>query len=175
MTDDELVAAVVSLPDAQERQAWLAAQPEHFCLATVRALKTRADWVERDDARQALYIGQLAEEVAEALDDDEARGLAVWVQANAHELLAEYESSVEKYESAASLFLAADQPLESARTRIGQISALAYLGKFELAQAQAESAQQVLAAAGDLRAVATIDMNMGNLYARRGQAQQALN
>ncbi|HSD85460.1 MAG TPA: CHAT domain-containing tetratricopeptide repeat protein, partial [Anaerolineae bacterium] len=174
MTDDDPALALLSIPNARERQTWLVAHPEHFCLDTVRALKVRADWVERDDARQALQIGQTAEEVAEALDDDEARGLAVWAQANAHELLAEYESSVEKYESAASLFLAADQPLESARTRIGQISALAYLGKFEMAQALAESARQVLAAAGDIRAVATIDMNLGNLYARRGQPRQAL-
>lgn len=174
MTDDDPALVLLSIPNAQERQAWLVAHPEHFCLDTVRALKARADWVERDDARQALHIGQTAEEVAEALDDDEARALAVWAQANAHELLAEYESSVEKYESAASLFLAAHQPLESARTRIGQISALAYLGKFELAQVLAEAARQVLASAGDIRAVATIDMNLGNLYARRGQPQQAL-
>ncbi|CAG0935322.1 hypothetical protein TFLX_04155 [Thermoflexales bacterium] len=174
MPDDDPTFTLLSIPNAQERLAWLVAHPEHFCLETVRALKARADWVERDDARQALHIGQLAEEVAEALDDDEARGLAVWTQANAHELLAEYESSVEKYESAASLFMTANQPLESARARIGQVSALAYLGKFELAQAVAESAQQVLTSAGDIRAVATIHMNLGNLYARRGQPQQAL-
>jgi len=174
MTDDELVAALLPLPDAQERQAWLAAHPEHFCLATVRALKARADWVERDDARQALRIAQVAEEIANALNDDEARGLAVWAQANAHELLAEYEQAVAKYDAAADLFAAADRPVEAARTRIGEVSALTYLGEFDVAQSRAEAARQVLVTAGDVRAVATIDMNLGNLHARRGQPQRAL-
>jgi CHAT domain-containing protein/tetratricopeptide (TPR) repeat protein len=173
MTEDEATMALLSLPTAQDRQAWLAAHPEHCCLSTVRALKAHADWVERDDARQALRVAQVAEEIANALSDDEARGLAVWAQANAHELLAEYEPAIALYDRAAALFAAAERPVEAARTRIGQVSALTYLGEFDSAQAHADTARQVLVAAGDVRAVATIDMNLGNLYARRGQPQLA--
>ena len=174
MTDDELVAVLLSLPNAQDRQAWLAAHPEHFCMATVRVFKARADWVERDDAHQALRIAQVAEDIADALDDDEARGLAIWAQANAHELLAEYEQAVAQYDQAANLFQAAQHPVEAARTRIGQVSALKYVGRFDEALHLAETARQVFITAGDTLSLAKIEMNLGNLYARRGQHQSAL-
>ncbi|HTP06983.1 MAG TPA: CHAT domain-containing tetratricopeptide repeat protein [Anaerolineae bacterium] len=174
MTDDELVSTLLSLPDAQERQVWLAAHPEHFCLATVRVLKARADWVERDDAHQALQIAQVAEEIAAALNDDEARGLAIWAQANAHELLAEYDQAIAKYEIAAGLFSAADRPAEAARTRIGQVSALKYLGRFGEALQLAETARQIFVTTGDALSLAKIEMNLGNLCAHRGQHQLAL-
>jgi CHAT domain-containing protein/tetratricopeptide (TPR) repeat protein len=140
----------------------------------VRALKAHADWVERDDARQAWRVGQVAEEIAVALNDDAARGLAVWAQANAHELLADYDVAIAHYERAAALFTAAQRPVEAARTRIGQVSALKYIGRFDEALQLAETARQVFVTTGDALSLAKVDMNLGNLYARRGQPQQAL-
>ena len=174
MINDQAAAELFSIPDAQERQAWLAVHPEHFSLETIRALKTLADRAERDDARQALQIGQIAEEVADALQDDAGRGLAVWAQANAHDCLAEYDRAVQEYDRAAALFLQAGLDLEAARTRIGQVAALKYLGQFEQAQALAEAARQVFITKQDTLSLAKMDMNLGNLYARRGQPQLAL-
>ncbi|HLF25877.1 MAG TPA: CHAT domain-containing tetratricopeptide repeat protein [Anaerolineae bacterium] len=174
MTSDEFIVVLSAASDAQARQALLAAHPEHFCLDTVRALKSRADWAERDDARQALMIGRIAEELAESLDSDEARGYALWAQANAHDFLAEYEDAVKKYEQAAQLLLASGQALEAARTRIGQFHARMYLGQYEAAQALSELARPVFVAQGDVRSQATIDMNLGIMYVQLGQHSQAL-
>jgi tetratricopeptide (TPR) repeat protein len=174
MVSDEFIEALLIADSARLRRELLDAHPEHFCLDTVKALKTRADRAHRDDPRQALAIGQLAEEIAHALHDDEARGLALWTQANAHNFLADYENAVQTYERAAGLLLAAGQPLEAARTRIGQVSALTYLGRFETAQALVGSARATFVAEGDVRSQATIDLNLGFLHARRGQHAQAL-
>jgi len=119
-------------------------------------------------------IGRIAEEIAESLDSDEARGLALWAQANAHDFLSEHENAVQKYERAAQLFLVTGRPLLSARTRIGQVAALKYLGQFDMAQTLAEAARAVFVRQGDTLSQAKMDMNLGNLYARRGQHPQAL-
>jgi CHAT domain-containing protein/tetratricopeptide (TPR) repeat protein len=174
MTNDGWLTAFLSLSSAQERQAWLVAHPEHFCLETIRVLKAEADRVERDDARRALRVAQIAEEVADTLDNNEGRGVALWAQANAHDCLADYESAVREYDRAAVLFLQAGLALEAARTRIGQVAALKYLGQFDQAQALAETARRVFTAEGDTLSLAKLDMNLGNLYARRGQHGLAL-
>jgi hypothetical protein len=93
MTRDEFLEALLSAPDIEARLFLIGENSEHVQTSTVYVLKERADQSERDDARKALQIGQIAEEVAEHLADDEARAVALWIQANAQDLLAELESA----------------------------------------------------------------------------------
>jgi CHAT domain-containing protein len=174
MTSDEFVTGLLSASNAQERQKLIAAHPEHLCLDTVRALKSRADWVERDDARQALLIGQLAEELAQSIGQTAAHGYAAWIRANAHSLLGAYDVAVQEYERATASFYMVGQTLEVARVRIGHVSALMYLGEYDRARRFAEEARSVFVAEADSRSLATIDLNLGNIHARLEQHPQAL-
>src|ERR1700759_3874936 len=124
MTEDQYIEALLSAPDAQARSVLMDEQLEFLQLSTVYALKERANRSERDDPRQTLNIGLIAEEIAERLDSDEARALGVWAQANAYNHLAKHESAVRYYQRAAELFNASGKPLEAARTSIGQMFAL---------------------------------------------------
>lgn len=174
MTKDELIELLCSAADAQARRLLLDAHPDFVQMDTVSALKERADLLEQDDARQALHLGLIAEEIAERLSSDEARALASWTQANAYDLLAENESAVRCYERAAELFNAAEKPLEAARTAIGQMFTLMQLGQYDKSQLLAQSARAVFVEHGDVLSQAKIDMNLGTLHYQQGKYAQAL-
>lgn len=174
MTDDEFIQALCSAPDVQARKALADGHPEFLDLKTVYALKDRADVLERDDARQALAVGMIAEEMAELLSSDEARALACWIQANAHDVLSDLEPAARSYERAVGYFKAAGKDLEAARASIGQMFTLMKMGEFDRVQSLAEAARAVFVEQGDLLSQAKVDMNLGNLHYRQGRFQEAL-
>lgn len=174
MTRDELIEALISAPDTEARSFLLGGNAELVQTSTVYALKERADRLERDDARKALHIGQIAEELAEHLADDEARAVASWTKANAQDFLADLENAALCYERSGQFFRAAGKPLEASRTSIGHMAALMKLGRFDQAQSLAEAARAVFVEFEDLISQAKIDMNLGNLYYRQGQYALAL-
>jgi CHAT domain-containing protein len=174
MTKDEFIEALISAPDSEARRFLREGSSEWIQTSMVYALKERADRLERDDARQALHIGQIAGELAEYLADDEARAVALWAQANAQDFLADLETAVASYDRSAQFFRAAGKPLEASRTSIGHLATLMKLGRFDQALALAEAARSVFVEFKDLTSQAKIDMNLGNLYYRRGQYSLAL-
>ncbi len=174
MTRDEFIEALISAPDTEARRFLLGENSEWIQTSTVYALKECADRLERDDARQALHIGQIAGEVAEDLANEEARAVALWIQANAQDFLSDLETASRCYDQAAQLFQAADKPLEASRTSIGHIETLTKLGRFDQAQSLAEAARQVFVQFEDLTSQAKINMNLGNLYYQRGDYSSAL-
>ncbi len=175
MTIEEFIAALLSAPDGPARRALMDGHEKFLQVETVFALKERADRLERDDARQALMIGRVAEEVAQHTSKkDEACALALWTQANAHDFLAELDTAVRCYERAAELFRAADKPLDAARTGIGQMLTLMKMGQFEKAQTLAESIRSVFVRQEDVLSLAKVDMNLGTLHTQQGQYALAL-
>ncbi len=174
MTREEFVGALISTPDSTARCSLLEDHPQFLQLDLVQALKEQADQLEQDDARQALAIGLIAGEIAEQLNLDEARALAMWTQANAHDFLAENESAVRCYQRAAELFNQAGRPLEASRTAIGQMFTLMQLGQFDQCQLLAESARSVFVEHKDMLSLAKVDMNLGNLHYQQGKYAQAL-
>lgn len=174
MSLDDFIAALLAAPNAHARRELLNAEPHFVNPALIQKLKDQADQAERDDARKALNIGCIAQEIAEGLKDEAALALALWTQANAYEVIGEYESAVKNYEQAAALFRKSNHPIEAARTSIGHIAALMYLGQLEAALTLAASARETFAQEGDALSQAKIDMNMGNLYDQSGKPALAL-
>jgi tetratricopeptide (TPR) repeat protein len=174
MNKEEFITALIAAPDGETRCLLIGENSASISIETVQALKERADQLEQDDARQALAIGLVAEEVAEHLKIDEARALAFWTQANAHDFLAENESAVRCYQRAAEFFNAAGKPLEASRTSIGHMFTLMQLGQFDQCQILADSARSVFVQHGDTLSLAKIDMNLGNLHYQQGKYTQAL-
>jgi len=174
MNKNEFVEALLSASDTRARLFLLKGNPEILQVDIVYELKERADQLEQDDARQALALGLIADEVADQMANDEARALANWIQANAHDFLAENESAVRCYQRAAELFNAAGKPLEAAHTAIGQMFTLMQLGQFEESQSLAQSARNIFIEHHDVLSLAKIDMNLGNLHYQQGKYTQAL-
>lgn len=174
MTRDEFIDTLLTAPDSEARRFLMGGDSEHMQASTIYTLKQQADRVERDDPRQALMIGQIAEEVADSLADDESKAVALWIQANARDLLAELDVAAQFYDRAAQLFKAAGKPLESARTSLGHMGTLSKLGRFDQAQSLAEAARRVFVEHEDGKSQATVEMNLGNLHYRRGNYAAAL-
>jgi CHAT domain-containing protein len=174
MTRDEFIETLISAPDSEARSFLLGENSEFVQTNTVYALKERADRLERDDPRQALNIGRIAEEIAEQIADDEAKAVALWIQANAQDFLADLENAAQSYDQAADFFRKAGKPLEASRTSLGYMETLTKSGRFDQAQAVAEAARKVFVEFEDLTSQATVDMNLGNLHFRRGNYSAAL-
>lgn len=174
MTKEEFLDALIAAPDFEARHFLLAENTAFLNIDLISSLKQRADGLEQDDARQALAIGLIAEEIADQFPMDEAHALAFWTQANAYDFLAENESAVRCYQRAADFFNKAGKPLEASRTAIGQMFTLMQMGQFEESQRLAESARKVFMEHQDLLSLAKIDMNLGNLYYQQGKYTQAL-
>ncbi len=175
MTEDQYIEALLSAPDAQSRSVLMDEQLEFLQLSTVYAMKERANRSERDDPRQTLNIGLIAEEVAERLNSDEARALAFWAQANGHNHLSELEPAVRCYQRAVDFFIKSDKLLDAARASIGQVGILSKMGKFdERTQALAETARKTFVSYGDAHYQAIADMNLGAFCEFQGQPAEAL-
>lgn len=174
MTKEEFLEALIAAPDPEARHFLLAENAGFLQIDLVSSLKQRADQLEQDDARLALAIGQIAEEIAEQLTMDEAHALASWIQANAYDFLAENESAVRCYQRAAEFFNAAGKPLEASRTVIGQMFTLMQMGEFDASQLLAAAARKVFVEHQDVLSLAKIDMNLGNLHYQQGKYTQAL-
>lgn len=170
----EFVEDLLAASDFRARQVLFAQNPDLVNLDTICALKEHSDRVERDDARQALAVGQIASELAEECGDDSGRAYAAWIRANAHESLADYDAAVGKYELAADLFSKVGKSLQAAQVQIGHVAALMYLGQYDLARNLAEAASTVFETHDDARSLATINLNLGNIHARLDQHHQAL-
>jgi len=174
MTNDQLIEALLSAPDALARSVLMDKYNDFLQVSTVYALKERANLLERDDPRQTLSIGLVAEELAERLASDEARALALWAQANGHNHLNELELAARCYERAVDLFNVSGKPLEAARTSIGQMGTLMSMGQFDRVQALAEAAWAVFVEQGDAHYQAVTHMNLGASHQLQGQYTQAL-
>jgi tetratricopeptide (TPR) repeat protein len=174
MIDEKFIDELLRAPDIQSRRVLLDTHFEFVNIETVYNLKERADRLERDDAHMALNISRAAQEIAELLSNDEARAVALWTEANAHDLLSELETAVRCYNRAADLFAAAGKPLAAARTSIGLMFTLMKMGQFDQVQTLAESAREVFVAHEDVLSQAKVDMNLGNMQYRQGEYQQAL-
>src|SRR5512146_3206036 len=98
MSNEQFIEELLHAPDITSRRVLLDTQPESIHLEVVQGLKERADRMERDDARLALGLAQTAMEIADRLNSDEAHGLAFWMEANAHDLLAEIDPAAQCYE-----------------------------------------------------------------------------
>ncbi len=175
MTEDQYIEALLSAPDAQARSVLMDEQLEFLQLSTVYALKERANRSERDDPRQTLNIGLIAEEVAERLNSDEARALGLWAQANGHNHLNELDNAARYYERAVELFKSSDKHLEAARVSIAQVAILSRMGQFgDQTKTLAQFAKTVFIEHGDVHYQAIADMNLGVFYDSQGQSAQAL-
>ncbi len=173
MSTDQFIDDLLHAPDPLSRRVLLDTHFEFINLETIQRLKERADKMERDDAHLALQLSQAAGEMADRLVTNEAHGVALWMEANAHDLLSELDLAARSYERAADYFKKAGKDLEAARTSIGLMSTLMKAGEIEKVVALADSARPVFQEYGDMLSLAKVEMNLGALHFQQGQFVRA--
>src|SRR5512140_442263 len=104
MSNEQFIDKHLHASDPLSRRVLLDTHFEFINIETIQRLKERADKMERDDAHLALGLSQAAGEIADRLVSNEAHGLALWMEANAHDLLSELDPAARCYARAADHF-----------------------------------------------------------------------
>ncbi len=148
-------------------------------LETVTALKELSTSFYYSTPWKALALTDLALEIAERAEHDEAKALAWWARANALIFLDHYKEALEAYREARRIYRRQGRRLAEARMGVGMVAALAYMGEPEAAIALAREFEPVLEAASaffkeDKRRLAGLFNNVGVAYELLGRYEEAL-
>ncbi|HLJ67705.1 MAG TPA: CHAT domain-containing tetratricopeptide repeat protein [Chloroflexota bacterium] len=136
-------------------------------------LDLRVQQVVRVDALEALRLADTAVRLSSGGSSRYA-GVARRARARALRLLGRYAESSACFAGAAREFGQAQDELEQARTLVGQVDVLRYLGDCDQALETAERARRVLHRCGDLEAISKLEMNVGNVFFHLDQFENAL-
>jgi CHAT domain-containing protein len=99
---------------------------------------------------------------------------ALWSRAHALTNVGRREEAADHYARASSSYRRLGEPLFAARTALGHVDALMYLGRYKQALAIARAARPVLLRHRELRLVVGLDSNLANILHRLDRPDAAL-
>jgi tetratricopeptide (TPR) repeat protein len=104
------------------------------------------------------------------------RALGLLAEANARSIggLGEYQRAVELYDEAAEIYRACGRPAEQARSQVGRVFSLGFLGRNAEAFEAGEWASRVLEQHAQWRPLAALTMNLATIHDRLGEDASAL-
>jgi CHAT domain-containing protein len=170
---DALLERALALPDAADRKALIAANPQVDWNALVSTLAERVWQDVRVDTIRAERSADLAIEIAEALGDPVSLGKSLRAKANALYALDRHATAVQYHERAVALFEEAGEKAEVARTLSSCIQPLLLLGHHDQALAAGDRARQIFQEQGNARRLARLEINVGNVYHRQDRFTEA--
>ena len=166
----ELIDGLLAQPNLGARAAFLG-QLGRYDAETLEALATAGDTLVRDDPGRGARLAESLVELAEGLPALLAAAQARYLRAQAHALAGEFAQALPLIAAAREGFLAAGQPQEAVRTSVGEMHALAGLGRYPEAMATGERA---LAETADPFILALVSQNQGLICHRMGHYDDAL-
>jgi len=143
--------------------------------AFAQKLKVVADHALRNDLRECLDIADLLLALGAATGVAPIRALGLLVRANGIGIgRGDYAAAIPDYETAADIYLGLDRPVDAARSRIGQVVALATQEAYPQALELGERAADIFRKANRDDLLAGLMSNIGLIYGRSGQDKLAL-
>ncbi|GAB4522364.1 MAG: hypothetical protein Fur0018_04020 [Anaerolineales bacterium] len=162
------------IPTATYTQQFLALPPRER-LDTMTWLKEQSDRMMRTDLQACLQLCRVMKILGEASGDARLQALALLACANAHAIgQGNFQRGLEAYQQAGELYASLNEPIEQARSVIGKLYALANLGEYERALAEAEWAREILRKNREWLTLARLKVNMALLHSRLGNDSAAL-
>jgi len=166
----ELIDGLLAQPDHDARAAFLR-QRGRYDAETLEALAAAGDGLVRDDPGRGAQLAEVLVELAERLPAPLAGARARYLRAQAHALAGEFAQALPLIAAARQGFRAAGRPSEAARTYVGEMHALAGLGRYPEALAAGERA---LVETTDPFIAAMVAQNQGAICHRMGRYEDAL-
>jgi tetratricopeptide (TPR) repeat protein len=166
----ELIDGLLAQPDVEARAAFLQQQGQYDA-KTLEELATAGDALVRNDPGRGALLAEVLVELAERLPAPLAVAQARYLRAQAHALAGEWTQALPLVAAAREGFLAAGRLQEAIRTRVGEMHALAGLGRYPEALAAGEHA---LAETVDPFIAALVSQNQGLIYNVMGRYSDAL-
>lgn len=170
---DEIADALLAAAPAARAAIWerSVSQPAP---ALAWALKRACDAAWNTEPATTAVVAGLVEDLAASRPQAEVQALAAWMRGIAHLAQGQMEAAVAALERADAGFRDLGRPVDAAQTRISLLMALAMLGRYDDAFACGADARAVFDSAGDSRAAGKIELNLGNLAARRDHHDAAV-
>lgn len=161
--------------DASSRAELLSAHAAAVDEPYAQKLKELADRALRNDLRECLDIADLLLALGEANGVAPIRAVGLLARANGIGIgRGDYAAAILDYETAANIYLGLERPVDAARSRIGQVYALAVEQQDAAALQVGEAAADVLRQTQRLDSLAALLMNMAAIHGRSGQDRLAL-
>jgi len=171
----DLVDEVLSISDTPARWRFLDDHALFFDEEVAGLLKQRADHFLRAEIRNSLQIADILYYLAKHNLDPMYEALGLLVEANARSIgLGEYEQAIELYDKAAEIYQMHGRAAEQARSQVGKVNSLSLLGRHAEAIEVGQLISPVLEAHQLWRQLATLTMNLGTVYGRRGEDVESL-
>src|ERR1700691_6224754 len=165
---------LAALSTDAKRARFIAAHPRLLDDGVVRQLNEGVRARLRENAREALHLGEISVVIARRLHNLEALGRSLRSKANALYMLGENEEALKFHDEALQIFREIKNPEEEARTLIPSIQPLILLGKYDQAFAAAEEAKKIFRELGDDKRWAHVEINVGNIYHRQDRFEEGL-
>lgn len=175
MQPSDIIDRVLAISDREEREAFLESHLSELDDETAQAFKDRADAFLRSDIRRSLSAAEDLLYQAALTRDPKQRALGLLAKANARSIgQSRYEDAIALYNEAAQIYESEGLIAEQARSRVGKVAAMAFLDRYDEAEADGLWAREILQEHGEVAPLATLTMNLASMYAYRGLDAKAL-
>ncbi|WP_420643953.1 CHAT domain-containing protein [Candidatus Leptofilum sp.] len=178
-TPEQLVKHLIAAANSTERHFWLDKIVPTFDKTRrnhlANLLKKQADRNLRINLENSTQFADLMERMGELCDDVRIKALSYRARGNIHALgYGDHPKGIAFYEQAADIYRRLGMVYEEALSQTGKIWSLASLGQADEALNTGKWASSVLTDEKDWPALAVVTMNMGIIYGRLGNDQDAL-
>ena len=177
MNAEEFVERLLSHPDITAQRGFLEKHQSYLDNEVVFLLKEKADHFLRANVHRSFEIAELLYYIAELTDNSlfRANALGLLVEANGRSIgLGEYGRAITLYDEAAEIYRLNGCIAEQARSQVGKVNALSYLGRFAEALEIGQGTLPILEAHGQWLSLITMTMNLGIVHGRQGEDVESL-
>jgi CHAT domain-containing protein len=171
---EKILAELAGLADDSSRQRYIASHSRLVRDAVVGQLNDLVRSKLRENARQALFLGEASVLIARRLQNQEALGRSLRSKANALYMLGDNQEALDFHQEALEIFRKIGNAEEEARTLIPSIQPFILLGKYDQAFVAAEAAKKIFRALGDDKRWGHVEINVGNIYHRQDRFEEGL-
>jgi CHAT domain-containing protein/tetratricopeptide (TPR) repeat protein len=174
ITREELLSQLARIEEDADRRKFLT---RHKTLIRSEFVKQLADLVLekiRVDTKEALRLAEAAVLIGRKLHRNEDIALGTRAKANALYACGDNRAAVEHHEQAIEMYEALGNRKEAARTLSSSIQPLILLGEYDRAFKSSERAREIFTQIGELRRIASLDNNVGNIFHRQDRFEEAM-
>lgn len=175
MTPNEFVARLLATTDEDEQDRLLQDHISLFDDEVAKLLKDKAVQLRMSNTTQALQIVAFILKAAQITERLCHRAYGLWAEAIIRSLsLGEYERALASYDEAIAIFEAKGDVLNPAIMQLSRLWSLANLNRHTEALVVGEQAGSILKMHEKWLFLATLQLNLGNVYTRVGNYAKAL-
>ncbi len=168
------IAQLAEIETEERRRELFLSAPDSHNLRVAEQFHAEVLRLAYVDLDRAARLAQAAGWLAELLDDDAARALAVRCRGHMFFARGQHAEALECYEATLELLERCNDELSVARTLSSGLQALIYLGRYERALDWAGRARTIFERHGDELRLARLSSNIGNILFRQDRHCEAL-